>query len=119
MKRGACKAVSAAASAASSTSTPALPVFARLLASDGLELRILVVPGSRSNEVVGIHGDRLKLKVQAPPEKGKANEDVCELLSDLTGKKGVAIVAGFTSREKTVVVPGISSWNSDWLPEEA
>lgn len=91
------------------TAAPVLPVFAKVVPS-GLELKILVVPGARSSELVGEHGDRLKVRVQAPPEKGKANEDVCDLISEVTGRKGVVVAAGFTSREKTVIVPGLTEW---------
>jgi hypothetical protein len=39
-------------------------------------LRIKVVPGSSRDEVVGWLGDALKIKVTAPPQKGRANEAV-------------------------------------------
>jgi uncharacterized protein (TIGR00251 family) len=44
-------------------------------------LSVKVVPGSSRNQIVGSLGDALKIKVMAPPEKGKANEAVVELLS--------------------------------------
>ncbi|MGI9178416.1 MAG: DUF167 domain-containing protein, partial [Pirellulales bacterium] len=39
-------------------------------------LRVKIVPGSSRNEIVGWLGDALKIKVTAPPEKGKANDAV-------------------------------------------
>jgi uncharacterized protein len=108
MKR-ASKSIFAGAGASSKPSASALPVFARLVPA-GLELKIVVIPGARTNEIVGEYGDRLKLKVQAPPEKGKANDDVCDLLRELTGKKGVEIVAGLASREKIALIPGLTEW---------
>ena len=44
-------------------------------------LKAKVVPGSSRNRIVGWLGDALKINVTAPPEKGKANEAVVELLS--------------------------------------
>lgn len=87
------------------------PRFARVVAA-GLELRLLVVPGSKVETIVGEHGDRLRLRVSAPPEKGKANEAVCELLEEALGVRGVVITAGHGSREKLALVPGLRSWPS-------
>ena len=44
-----------------------------------------VVPGSSRDQVVGWLGDASKIKVTAPPEKGKANEAVIELLAEPLG----------------------------------
>jgi uncharacterized protein (TIGR00251 family) len=44
-------------------------------------LNVKVVPGSSRDQIVGWLGDALKIKVTAPPEKGRANKAVVELLS--------------------------------------
>jgi uncharacterized protein (TIGR00251 family) len=69
-----------------------------------------VVPGSRRDQIVGALGDRLKIKVSAPPEDGRANEAVCALLAEALGVSAsdVEIVAGHTRPEKTVRVAGVS-----------
>ncbi|WP_026289252.1 DUF167 domain-containing protein [Thioalkalivibrio sp. ALMg11] len=69
-------------------------------------LKLKVAPGSKRNAVGGWMGDTLKLQVQAPPEKGRANEAVVALLAAELGcsKSAVQVVAGATSRSKTVVV---------------
>lgn len=73
-------------------------------------LKLKVAPGSKRNAVGGWMGDTLKLQVQAPPEKGRANEAVVALLAAKLGcpKSAVQVVAGMTSRSKTVVVEGWS-----------
>lgn len=74
-------------------------------------IAIKAVPGSRKTQIVGPLGDRLKVKVAAPPEDGKANAAICELLADALGlrAKQVTVVQGHTHPEKTVRVEGLSA----------
>ncbi|MFG0273551.1 MAG: DUF167 domain-containing protein, partial [Phycisphaerales bacterium] len=53
-----------------------------------------------------IFGDRLKVRISAPPEGGKANKAICRLLASALGVKArdVEIVGGTTSPEKQVAV---------------
>lgn len=46
-------------------------------------LQIKVVPGASSSGIAGWLGDALKIRVSAPPEKGKANKEVLALLSEV------------------------------------
>ena len=72
-------------------------------------LKIKVAPGSRKSEFVGWHGDELKIRVKAPPEKGKANAEVIKLLAkamDLPNDQ-IDISSGHASQRKTVVFAGI------------
>lgn len=73
-------------------------------------LKVKVAPGSRRNAIAGWMGDTLKLQVQAPPEKGRANAAVIELLAAELGcsKTAVQVVSGANARSKTVVVEGWS-----------
>ncbi|MCC6950762.1 MAG: DUF167 domain-containing protein [Phycisphaerales bacterium] len=68
-----------------------------------------VVPGSRRTEVSGPLGDRLKVRVSAPPEDGRANRAVCETLASALGlhDRDVTIIAGHASPEKTARAVGI------------
>ncbi len=50
---------------------------------DGVTIPVLVVPGASRREVVGVH--RLRVRVTATPEKGRANEEVAVLLTELFG----------------------------------
>jgi uncharacterized protein (TIGR00251 family) len=72
----------------------------------GWELAIHVQPGARRSEVAGVHGTRLKLRIQAPPVDGRANEAVIAFLAERLGVRRslVRIVAGDTAREKRVAV---------------
>ncbi len=72
---------------------------------------VKVVPGSRKDEVVGALGDRLKIKVAAPPEDGRANAGVCALLAERlgVGRRAVEVVSGMTNPEKVVRVEGVDA----------
>jgi uncharacterized protein len=69
-------------------------------------LSLKVVPGSSRDDVVGWLGDSLKVKVKAPPEKGRANEAVIALLADRLGidPSSIAVVSGHGSPAKVVAV---------------
>lgn len=74
-------------------------------------LHLKVVPGSSRDAIVGMLGDRLKVKVAAAAEAGRANAAVCELLGCELGLKArdVEIVSGHTSPEKTIRVKGLDA----------
>jgi uncharacterized protein YggU (UPF0235/DUF167 family) len=74
-----------------------------------MQLRVKVVPGAR-NEGVEWLGDLLKVKVRAPPEKGRANAAVEELLAERLALplSSVRIVAGFGSPLKTLEITAIA-----------
>ncbi len=76
-----------------------------------VRIALKVVPGSRRDRVAGPLGDRLKVKVAAPPEDGRANRAVCELLAAWLGvpSGGVSIVAGRSSPEKVARVRGVTA----------
>jgi uncharacterized protein (TIGR00251 family) len=71
---------------------------------EGCRIGLRVKPGGRRDRVAGIYGDRLRVEVTAPPEKGKANEAVRALLARAFGvpRHAVEIVAGEASRDKTI-----------------
>lgn len=74
-----------------------------------IRLSIKVVPGASQNSIAGWLGDDLKVRVSAPPEKGKANRAV-EILIAKTLKlsvRDVSVVAGHTNPRKTVEICGI------------
>jgi uncharacterized protein len=69
-------------------------------------IRIKAVPGARRDEIAGMLGDRLKIRISAPPEDGKANDAIRALLARELGLKprDIEIIAGHTRPEKTVQI---------------
>ncbi|MGJ8672101.1 DUF167 domain-containing protein [Rubritalea sp.] len=65
-----------------------------------------VVDHSTRNEIVGWLGESLKIKVQAPPEKGKANKAVIKLLSKALDVPAthISVISGTTAQQKTVEI---------------
>jgi len=78
---------------------------------DGCTFGVHVVPGSRHNTIVGLYGEALRVRVQAPPVGGRANQALCALLAERLGvpTEAVEIVSGHTSRHKAVRVRGVSA----------
>jgi uncharacterized protein (TIGR00251 family) len=74
-------------------------------------LDLKAVPGAKRDSVAGRLGDRLKVRVSAPPEGGKANDAIRALLAAELGvrERDVQIVRGHTSPEKTVRIAGVSA----------
>jgi uncharacterized protein (TIGR00251 family) len=74
-------------------------------------LAVKVVPGGSRDAVVGMTGDRLRVKVAAPPEGGRANRAVLDLLAARLGvpRADLRIVRGETSARKTIAVRGLST----------
>ena len=77
---------------------------------DGAILRVKVVPGTSRSKVVGMLGDRLKLAVAAPPEAGKANKAVCQLMAKVLGvpARDVVVSVGTSNPHKTLTITGMS-----------
>jgi uncharacterized protein len=73
-------------------------------------LALRVSPGARSSAVVGRHGEAWKVRVSAPPEAGRANAAVVELLADTLGvpARTISVVSGHGARDKLVELTGIA-----------
>ena len=67
-----------------------------------------VQPRASRSEIVGLHGAALKVRLHAPPVDGAANEALVELIADVLNvpRRAVRIVAGLSSRAKTVEIAG-------------
>ena len=70
-----------------------------------------IIPGSSKTTVSGLLDGMVKIKISAPPEKGKANQHLCKFLAkQLSVKKAaVSIISGQTNPVKSVQVLGISA----------
>ena len=73
-----------------------------------IRVGVHVQPRASRSEIVGIHGTALKVRLQAPPVEGAANEALVSLLAERLGvaRRSVHVVAGATSRAKTVEIDG-------------
>ena len=78
---------------------------------EGCTFRVRVVPRSRREAVVGLHDDALKIRLTAPPERGKANRALQVFLAERLGVSpaAVEILSGHTSRQKRVRVENVSA----------
>jgi uncharacterized protein len=70
---------------------------------------VRVQPRASRSETCGTMGGALKVRLQAPPVDGAANESLIELMAELLGvaRRQVRIVAGISSRSKVVEVEGV------------
>ena len=78
--------------------------------SEGVLLIVKVVPRASKNEIAGLLGNALKIRLQAPPVEGKANKALVEFLADEMNvpKKQIEIRGGETGRNKQILVRGIT-----------
>ena len=77
----------------------------------GIVLVAKIVPGSSKTALAGALDSMVKIKVAAPPEKGKANQCLIAFLAKQLGvkKNAIHIVSGQTSPVKHVKIEGISA----------
>jgi uncharacterized protein (TIGR00251 family) len=73
---------------------------------DKVVISVHAQAGAGRSEVVGRHGDALKVRVAVPPTQGRANEAITKLLADTLGvpAKAVSLTSGATGRAKRFTV---------------
>jgi uncharacterized protein (TIGR00251 family) len=76
-----------------------------------VRLAVHVQPRAKRDEIVGWHGERLKIRLTAPPVEGAANEALVNFIAKALGlrRSQVTITHGLTSREKTVAIDGVTA----------
>jgi uncharacterized protein len=74
-------------------------------------LKIKVIASSPKNEVITHTGDTMRIKIKAPPEKGKANEELVKFLSKHFNvpQSAILLKAGKNSAKKIVEVKTFTS----------
>jgi uncharacterized protein (TIGR00251 family) len=74
------------------------------------KILLSIYPSAGKNEVVGFAGGVLRVKISAPPIRGKANRELIAFLSQLlnVGKNNINILKGHTSRNKIVAIDDLS-----------
>lgn len=77
--------------------------------SAGVVIAVKVVPNSSRDQLAGLLGEALKIKVAAPPEAGKANKAVCRLIADHLGivPSAVSVISGQTQAHKRIAIAGL------------
>ncbi|KJS84707.1 MAG: hypothetical protein JM58_10315 [Peptococcaceae bacterium BICA1-8] len=76
----------------------------------GLLVKIKVQPKASKNEIKGVQGDALKVRLTSPPVDGAANLACQNFFAELLDipKSHVKITTGLTSRNKTLLIEGLS-----------
>ncbi len=74
-----------------------------------VRLSVKAQPGASRNEVAGFEGEVLRVRVTAPPERGKANQAVIEELARALGlpRGRITLVRGAGSRRKVLEIEGL------------
>jgi uncharacterized protein len=78
--------------------------------AEGWSLPVRAQPGAKKRGVLGEHGGALKMAVTAPPQDGRANQALTEMLRELLGvrRSQVELLSGETSRDKRFLIRGVS-----------
>jgi len=74
---------------------------------DTIRLEIKAVPGASKTELAGVKDGRLRIRIAATPEDGKANAEMLNFLSKTLGcpKRDLRLLSGEKSRLKTIALP--------------
>ena len=76
---------------------------------NGVRLNVKVVPRASRTEVAGWYGDRLRVRVAAVPEGGRANTELIALLASVFSipRRDIAIKSGHGSTLKAIEIRGL------------
>lgn len=78
--------------------------------AEGVIVTVHACPRASKTAVQGLHGAALKIRLNAPPVDGKANQTLLEFLAESLGVpiRSLCLVSGETSRQKRVLVKGLT-----------
>lgn len=87
-----------------------MPVAGKATAQPQATLSVRVQPRASRNEVAGLVGDQLKIRLTAPPVEGAANDACLAFLAKLLDlpPSRLAIIQGERSRNKVVRITGLT-----------
>ena len=73
-----------------------------------LILHLWIQPGAKHSQVIGLHGDALKIKLASPPIDGRANATLLQFLATqfTISLKQIKLIRGEKSRRKVVEITG-------------
>jgi hypothetical protein len=75
----------------------------------GVMLEVRVMPNSSKNIVDSVYNGKLKIRINAAPEDGKANKELISFLAKKLGikKSQIEVTRGATSQDKTLLISGV------------
>jgi len=88
---------------------------------DVITLTLHVQPGAKRSEIVGLHGEALKIKLAAPPVEGRANGALLKFLAKIFSVplRNVTLQHGGQSRHKVVAISGSNLNPESLLPQNS
>jgi uncharacterized protein len=78
---------------------------------DGVTIDLHVQPRASKNEIVGVQGEELKVRLTSPPVEGAANRLCVEFIAKRLGiaKGAVELISGDKSRHKRLLIRGVGA----------
>lgn len=69
-------------------------------------IKVKIIPNAHKNSIESFQEETLKIKIKAPPDKGKANEELIKFLSETfyIAKSDIRIISGHSSRLKKIEI---------------
>ncbi|MDD5676749.1 MAG: DUF167 domain-containing protein [Kiritimatiellae bacterium] len=76
----------------------------------GVMLSVHACPRAAQDQVQGLHGDAVKIRLHSPPVDGKANDALVAFLSRILDvpARALTIVSGLSARRKRVAITGVT-----------
>ncbi|BBN08955.1 uncharacterized protein MPTK1_4g15880 [Marchantia polymorpha subsp. ruderalis] len=101
----------AAAAAAASVAKSSIPASIRSRPDASVSISVHAKPGSKSSGITDVGEERVGVQIDAPARDGEANEALLGFMAEVLGvrKREVSLSAGARSREKVVIVQGMSA----------
>lgn len=81
-----------------------------MIEKEPIRIVVRVQPNASRNEMLGFRDDVLRMKIAAPPLKGKANQELITFMSDILGirRSNLTIEKGITGKRKVILISGLT-----------